>query len=159
MPATQSAWLGMPAGATSPAIQRSSALRSRRKCALYLLGIARPRARRRQHGIDHRVAVVFVQCRPHGGRRRGAEAFGNRRQRLRLPAQAADERGFEADAMVGEPGAELAALALAEFAEAVVVVGAERSLAMADEKKGSHGLRLCVATAAATGRRAQRSAR
>jgi hypothetical protein len=89
---------------------------------------------------QQRGAVVLVQRGPFRGGGQVGQGRGQGLERLALPAQPAAQHALVGDAAVAQPGAEGLALAPAQVAEAVVVVGAEAGLAVADEMKGAQGL-------------------
>ena len=90
---------------------------------------------------DHRVAVVFVQAIPGQVLTRAVHALQDAFHRLLLALQRSGDQAVEVDALVREIFAQAHALLVAELAELVVVVGAERGLAMSNEIKGSHAMR------------------
>mmetsp|Transcript_10016 Transcript_10016/g.40723 ORF Transcript_10016/g.40723 Transcript_10016/m.40723 type:complete len:234 (-) Transcript_10016:989-1690(-) len=102
------------------------------------LGIARRRQWPGVDGAHHRLAVVLVQARQRGGRQVLAIALDQSRQRLRMPAQRADEHRVEALPPRLPVGAEVAALRMAGGAELVVVGRAKAGLAVADKVEASH---------------------
>src|SRR3990167_7117348 len=94
-------------------------------------------------GADHRMAVVLVQT----GQ---AQRLGIRCQRRRhgllaldLSGQRASDHRIEAPALGRQVLTQALALLLAQRAQLVVVVAAERGLAVAHEVEGSHAARLC----------------
>ena len=93
----------------------------------------------RVHGGDHRLAVVFVQAFPGQVLAGVVHALAGCR-----PASACGGAGCRRSApskwmpLLGEVLAQAHALAVAELAQLVVVVGAERGLAVAHEVEGSH---------------------
>ena len=95
------------------------------------------------HGADQGVAVVLVQPRPRCVRRGGQPgASGNAVPGLTLTTQGAGQHRVQAQGVAVAPTQVFAqphALALAERAELVIVVGAKAGLAVAHEVKGSHG--------------------
>ena len=92
-------------------------------------------------GVNHRMAVVFVQARPHQVLQLGlAHAFGNAPPSLPLTLQTAGDDGFKSQSALLKISAQAATLALAEFGQLVIVVGAKRGLAVAHQVKSSHGL-------------------
>jgi hypothetical protein len=88
-----------------------------------------------------RLAFVFVQAGQHPRLGQRAVAVGEGGERLRVAPQRAAQHRFEDHAAFGEPGTERLALARPEFAELVVVGGAERGLTVAHEVEHSHGAR------------------
>ena len=100
------------------------------------------RVRRRHrigvHCAHDRVAVVLVEPGPGAGLDGAAQAFGDARQRLRMAAQRAGQRAVETQPALAQVLAQPHALAVAEFAELVVVGGAEGRLAVADEEERAH---------------------
>ncbi|MDT4832631.1 hypothetical protein FQZ97_661940 [compost metagenome] len=85
----------------------------------------------RVDAADHRGAVVFVQARPDQGLGVQARSAGDAGPGLGVALECAGEHCVKAQAALGPVAAQAFALALAERAELVVVVGAKRGLAVA----------------------------
>ena len=94
-----------------------------------------------QHRADDRMAVVFVQARPFQRGLRPAGALRDGVPGLGMALQRAADDGIEAQAAFGPVAAQALALALAQFAELVVVFGPEGGLAVTDKVERSHGPR------------------
>src|SRR6218665_1138891 len=90
-------------------------------------------------GPSRRPAVVLVEPWPDQGLGNLAQAFGDAGQGLRMALQRTGQHGIEALTARTPVLAELHALLMAQRAQLVIVGGAERGLAVANEVESAHG--------------------